>query len=421
MSTKTVPRVMVAQIGARRNYLVPITLHRAGMVAAFYTDWYAPKTPLTHAASAVAQVLPFKTIRRAASRQAKEIPLDRVKHFPLFAIWYTWIKKWARQRNALPLAYLMGGQRFCKAIVREHIPKCDVLYAFSSAAKELFEWARRTGVICVVDQEIPPLIIEARLVREQEEAYPQWTTGMSNCEGVEAYTERQREEWELSDAILCPSQFCRRAVIEAGGPPEKICFLPSGVHRSFFAAERRPEPHSGLRVLFVGNTPIRKGLPDLVLALEQLRSHYITGIFVGATTSLTEYAIRRAKKVGSLLGNVTRDQMISLYASADVLVLPTVSDIFPGAVLEALAMGLAVITTPNCGAADIVRDGIDGFIVPIRSPQSIAEKLELLATDSRLLEEMQHNARQRAADFTPEAYEARLTEVLCDLWVRSAG
>jgi len=159
---------------------------------------------------------------------------------------------------------------------------------------------------------------------------------------------------------------------------------------------------------------VRKGLPDLVLALEILKSPHTRGIFVGELCGLRASAIQRTMKVGNVLGSLPRPKMPEVYRAADVFVLPTVSDVFPSVVLEAMAVGLPVIVTVNCGSADVVRDGIDGFVVPIRSPEVIAEKLDLLARNPELREEMGKNAAEQAKNYSLEAYRQRLVQLLSE-------
>ena len=74
-------------------------------------------------------------------------------------------------------------------------------------------------------------------------------------------------------------------------------------------------------------------------------------------------------------------------------------------VLEAMASGLPVITTPN-GPGDLVRDGVDGFVVPIRDVDAIVEKLEYLRAHPEDRLRMGQNARERAKEFTWEQYRA---------------
>jgi glycosyltransferase involved in cell wall biosynthesis len=113
-------------------------------------------------------------------------------------------------------------------------------------------------------------------------------------------------------------------------------------------------------------------------------------------------------------GPVSAGEIASLYRWADVLVLPTLCEGSATVCYEALAAGVPVITTPNAGS--IVRDGIDGFIVPIRRADLLAEKLEMLARDRELLQSLSRNAAKRALDYTLARYGERLLGVLKDLW-----
>jgi glycosyltransferase involved in cell wall biosynthesis len=94
------------------------------------------------------------------------------------------------------------------------------------------------------------------------------------------------------------------------------------------------------------------------------------------------------------------------YGWADVFVLPSLCEGSATVCYEALASGLPVITTPNAGS--VVRDGIDGFIVPIRDAEAIAARLEMLISDPRILDQMSGNAALRAAEFTVKKYGERL-------------
>src|SRR5690606_13675779 len=90
--------------------------------------------------------------------------------------------------------------------------------------------------------------------------------------------------------------------------------------------------------------------------------------------------------------------------------LPTLSEGSAMVCYEALAAGLPVITTPNAGS--VVRDGVDGFIVPIRDGLAIAERLERLATEPGLLEQMSANALETAKEYTLDKYATRLLQAL---------
>jgi glycosyltransferase involved in cell wall biosynthesis len=85
-------------------------------------------------------------------------------------------------------------------------------------------------------------------------------------------------------------------------------------------------------------------------------------------------------------GAVSRDRTEEFYRSADLFVLPTLSDGFALTQLEAMACGLPVIATPNCG--EVVTDGVDGLIVPASDANALAEAFQLLIQDPEKLRTM---------------------------------
>jgi starch synthase len=104
--------------------------------------------------------------------------------------------------------------------------------------------------------------------------------------------------------------------------------------------------------------------------------------------------------------NVLHKDLPAVFHDADVFVLPSLIEGMPLVVLEAMACGVPVITTTH-GPGDVVRDGIDGFFVPIRDPEAIAMRLQQLHADASLREQLGRNARAQALRHTWSAY-ARL-------------
>ena len=95
-----------------------------------------------------------------------------------------------------------------------------------------------------------------------------------------------------------------------------------------------------------------------------------------------------------------------------MLVFPSLFEGFGLVVTEALSQGLPVITTSHTCGPDVLTEGQDGFIVPIRDPQAIAEKLELLHRDRERLRAMSEAARKKAETLTWESYRQGVVAVV---------
>jgi glycosyltransferase involved in cell wall biosynthesis len=96
----------------------------------------------------------------------------------------------------------------------------------------------------------------------------------------------------------------------------------------------------------------------------------------------------------------------------DVLVLPSLFEGFGLVLLEALSQGLPVITTANTGAPEMMQDGVEGFIVPIRDSEAIAERLSCFLADRTLLQEMKHAALRRSAEMSWTSYRRKLAQAV---------
>ena len=156
---------------------------------------------------------------------------------------------------------------------------------------------------------------------------------------------------------------------------------PRAVARAHAPANDRSRP---LRALFVGHLSQRKGLADLHEAMEHVRG-LVTLTLVGPRVAADCPALDQVIHAHHWLPPVPHARLLELMAEHDVLVFPSIVEGFGLVITEALSRGLPVITTPHTGGPDLMTDGRDGFIVPIRSPDAIADRLTRLAKDRDLL------------------------------------
>jgi glycosyltransferase involved in cell wall biosynthesis len=128
--------------------------------------------------------------------------------------------------------------------------------------------------------------------------------------------------------------------------------------------------------------------------------------------NVTPNAQGRLREHVALIGSVPRSEIGEHYKWADVFLLPSICEGSATVTYEAMAAGLPVICTPNTGS--VVRDGVEGFIVPVRDAKMIAERIEQLAANPEQRARMADNALVRADHFTLEAYGRRLLAVLAN-------
>ncbi len=161
-------------------------------------------------------------------------------------------------------------------------------------------------------------------------------------------------------------------------------------------------------LLYVGTLSRRKGLVDLMRALELLaarggaeyRLQVVGGSAEVGETEAEELraAVRAAGHESALLGPRSPEQVREHLTQADVFVLPSHWEGQPIAILEAMASGVPVVVTAVGANPDVVRDGVDGLVVPSHDPAALADALERVLRDADLRRRLGASARERAAE-----------------------
>jgi glycosyltransferase involved in cell wall biosynthesis len=199
-------------------------------------------------------------------------------------------------------------------------------------------------------------------------------------------------------AVLANSRYTARAVITAYRiAPGRLHVCHKSVDPARYQAARALRaalpPHPP-RVLFVGGNMQRKGLPTLIRALQLVRRAVPgAGLWVvgrdGAAGRMQ--ALARSEGVGAavcFLGLQDQNALLASYASVDVFALPSLTEAFGVALLEAMAAGVPVVATQVGGIPEIVEHERNGLLVVPDAPDALAQAIIRLLQDAALRERL---------------------------------
>jgi len=297
--------------------------------------------------------------------------------------------------------------------IRRH--GCDIFHGWTTECLHSLEEAKRIGAKTIVERPAPHPATAWRLLREE---YERWGVPLPRYDGnrwLAGIDWEHRDvvvaplEFSLADRVVVQSEFDARSFIEQGFPPEKMVLLPRAVDLKQFPPPSEPED-SPFRVLSVGTVCLRNGLVDLLHAWTGLGLPGGELWVVGAVHEEIVPFLATCRDDPSIrfFGHV-REGADRFFPDAAVFVLPSITEGSAKTTYEAMAAGLPVITTLNAGS--VVRDGVDGFIVPIRDPDAIKERLLSLYKNREMGRVLGKSGRDRVAQFSWETYENRLISI----------
>ena len=228
-------------------------------------------------------------------------------------------------------------------------------------------------------------------------------------------------------AVICNSNMVKDELRRHFGLPEsKLHVIYSGVDLAAFhpglrsSWRERKRKQLGIAdaatvFLFVGSGFMRKGLPQLLRAVSGVRDAHL--VVVGADKELrrTRIAVEQSRISARVHFAGAQDDVKPWYGMADCFVLPTLYDPFPNAALEAMACGLPLVTSLQCGAAELIESGVEGYVC--RDPLDVVElaRCLLLAAAPGHSARMGAAARRKVEGYGLEVMAQRLTQLYSNL------
>jgi glycosyltransferase involved in cell wall biosynthesis len=354
------------QLGAREHYAVPRALQLNGLLGQLVTDVWARRAGRFHPALAGSRVAAANVSAFAFELKTS---LARENGWKLISRRNQWFQEQAVAK-----------------LTRNSTNGNHTVFAYSYAAREIFKFARERGWRTVLGQ-IDPGPAEERIVtgviQRSAIAHKHWEPAPNQ------YWDNWRGECALADTIVVNSKWSKNALLAEGVPAEKLRVVPLAYEGSNDSFERQyPRAFSSerpLRVLFLGQINLRKGVAQLLDAVKMLTGEPIEFWFVGPMQIQVPQELRLHPQV-RWFGVAPRETVNSYYRDADVFILPTLSDGFGLTQLEAQSWRLPVIASRHCG--DVVSDGVNGVILEEVSGQTVADALLRLLRSTESLRAM---------------------------------
>ena len=286
------------------------------------------------------------------------------------------------------------------------------VYAYEDGALETFRAAKKIGVKRFYDLPIAYWETLQRILDEEKERLPAWEPTLVGTRDSEAKLARKTEEAALADVVIVPSLFVLHSLPESIRA-EKECVVAEfgSPPANLDAARRAPGKTAKLRVLFAGSMTQRKGLADVFAAMQLLKRPDVELVVMGSPIAPMEF-YRSQYRDFTYMSTRPHREVLGLMRDCDVLVLPSLVEGRALVQQEAMANGLPLIITENTGGEDLIVPGETGFLVPIRSPEAIAEKIAWLADHREALPDMRVAAVKKAEEYPWLRYRQRILSAL---------
>ncbi|MDA8626065.1 glycosyltransferase family 4 protein [Flavobacteriaceae bacterium] len=302
--------------------------------------------------------------------------------------------------------------KFSKKISKKISNDVDGILAFPNNALETFE--KFPDLLKVIEQPIGHKKIANELFKEEVKLNPIYADSISFFNENSASIDRINKELDLCDMVFAPSNFVKSTLIQAGVEKSKIKLNPYGsfVETSSVQDIQFNDKSRVLKILFVGQLTQRKGISYLFDALRICKEDIkIEFTMVGEIFGKGLWYDDVSKLISRHIKSIPRNELQKLMLESDIFILPSLFEGSALVVYEALASGCVCIVSENTGA-DSVKDFYNGFVVPIRDSEIIAQKILFLNEQRETLHKMKLNALLSANSFSWNKYGDRLVNFL---------
>lgn len=264
--------------------------------------------------------------------------------------------------------------------------KADAVYAYEDGAFHSFKTAKELGITCLYDLPIGYWRTARLLLEEERNLRPDWASTLTGFKDSKNKLERKDSELALADQIIVASSFTKQTLDNYPGQLAPITVIPYGfppviTGRVYESLENRP-----LKLLFVGGLSQRKGIANLLEAVDQL-GDAVTLTIVGHKAVEDCVPLNEALKRHKYIPSLPHEEILKIMGEQDVFVFPSLFEGFGLVITEAMSQGTPVITTNRTAGPDLIEDGKNGWLVEAGSTKALKQCIEMLVANPHLVQE----------------------------------
>ncbi len=282
----------------------------------------------------------------------------------------------------------------------------DIVVTWGLSALPIIERAHDLGMKVILERGSSHVVYQRDILLEEYENWGAATDALRRSFSPERM-EQELLEYELADRVSIPSSFVERTFVEQGVPKEKLIKVPYGVDLSEF--RQLPKKDDVFRVIFAGSMDLRKGVQYLLQAFAELDLPDAELWLVGGKTPEIEPLLGKYEGKFLFFGHQPQAKLREYYSQCSVFVIFSIEEGMAMVQPQAMACGLPLICTSNTGGDDLIDEGKEGYVLPIRDMDTLKEKLLYLYENPDVGYEMGQAAKRKAQQgFTWDDYGGQM-------------
>ena len=387
----------------------------AGYLYKLYTSFF------DHPESKFSAVLKkIKPLRKDVSRRAiDELPIEKIKSRPIPEL----LRSFAARVLSLTITdriWEWSELGFDKWVAANLDAKTtDAIHTYEHAALVTLKKARKLNIFGIYEQPSQHHTFFTKIAKQQFAIYPELNSVVSELlinAKAEKRNRRRDEELALASLIICNSTFTKKTLIAGGVDEEKISVIPL----AFPKINQHPKPakhKTPLVFIYAGNQSLRKASHLLYLAWKKCNfSEGEAELWLIGKMLLPKNLRKDLPGKVIIKENIPHNELMALYESADIFILPTLADGFGMVIAEAMSQGVPVIASENSCGPDVITHNKNGWLITAGDVNSLAGQMQWCINNPDNVRSCGEEAKIKAAKWQWPQYRQKLSETVFNEW-----